>query len=207
MFLRRFSLDHRDYDYAVRLIWRKPSSQNKLIIGEESSASSLRIELCSHLPLMCRWSKVVQFSVWPFDFPDFVGRALQYCTKKDGTKSEFLENYVHKYFRLKYSRGYPEYIQVNRNSIWIYSANSGNGRFLIGCPWPLDPSWILDKWGLDSWLCCIFVYSQLRVKRNTPVKNLRGQMQLFSKEPEGCWLQFLETRAFLPCLSVGRLRN
>ena len=26
---------------------------------------------------MFRWSKVVQFSVWPFDFPDFVGRALQ----------------------------------------------------------------------------------------------------------------------------------
>jgi hypothetical protein len=25
---------------------------------------------------MFRWSKVVQFSVWPFDFPDFVGRAL-----------------------------------------------------------------------------------------------------------------------------------
>jgi hypothetical protein len=25
---------------------------------------------------MFRWSGVVQFSVWPFDFPDFVGRAL-----------------------------------------------------------------------------------------------------------------------------------
>jgi hypothetical protein len=49
-------------------------------IGEESSASSLRIEWYSHLPLMFRWSKLVQFSVWPFDFPDFVGRALEAFT-------------------------------------------------------------------------------------------------------------------------------
>ena len=73
---RRFSLDLREFDYAVKLIWRKPSGQNKIFIGERSSASSLRIEWYSYLPLMFRWSKVVQFFVWPFDFPDFVGRAL-----------------------------------------------------------------------------------------------------------------------------------
>jgi FtsH-binding integral membrane protein len=32
--------------------------------------------ISSSLVRMFRWSKLVQFSVWPFDFPDFVGRAL-----------------------------------------------------------------------------------------------------------------------------------
>ena len=75
-FWRRFSLDLREFDYAVKLIWRKPSGQNKISIAERSSASPLRIEWYSYLPLMVRWSGLVQFSVWPFDFPDFVGRAL-----------------------------------------------------------------------------------------------------------------------------------
>jgi len=46
-----------------------------MFIAEESSASQLRIGRYSHLSLLCRWSEVVQFSVGPFDFPDFVGRA------------------------------------------------------------------------------------------------------------------------------------
>ena len=75
-FWRQFSLDHRDSDYAVKMIWRKPSGRNKKKICEESSASSLRIERYSYLPLIFRWSGVVQCSVWPFEFPDFVGRAL-----------------------------------------------------------------------------------------------------------------------------------
>ena len=57
--------------------------RNKIFIGEESSATSLRIDWYSHLSLLCRWSKVVQLSVGPVDFPDFVGRA---STRYDTTE-------------------------------------------------------------------------------------------------------------------------